>query len=218
MFKNVTCIYFDLDNTLIDRNAALMACLATFFEEHLPQIYFCNEQPEIEENDDWGYVDRSDFIAWFIQKYQPWGWEEESFWNYIQTNISSYVMPISIPLQKKLLSLQKKYRLGILTNGSISNQSRKIKQAQLDNIFSNQQIHISQQHHLEKPNPLLFERILDQENLRPEQLLYVGDDSINDILAPAELGICTCWVSHNREWKHEVEPDCIVEQVLDFPL
>ena len=218
MFDNVTCIYFDLDNTLIDRNAALMACLATFFEEYLPQIYFYNEQPEIEENDDWGYVDRSDFVAWFIQKYQPLGWEEESLWNYIKTNISSYVVPISLPLQQKLAHLQQHYRLGILTNGSISNQSRKIKQAQLNGIFSNQQIHISQQHQLAKPDPLLFQRILEQENLEPTQLLYVGDDPVNDIFAPAELGIATCWVSHNREWNQPLSPDCIIEQVIDLPL
>lgn len=218
MLDKVTCIYFDLDNTLIDRNTAFMACLATFFEEQLPQVYFYNEQPEIEENDDWGYVDRSDFVAWFIQKYQPWGWEEESLWNYIKTNISSYVLPVSAPLQQKLLQLQQDYCLGILTNGSISNQSRKIKQAQLDSIFSSQHIHISQQHHLKKPNPLLFERILEQEQLQPEQLLYVGDDPVNDVLAPAELGIVTCWVSHNREWNHDREPDIIVEQVLDLPL
>ncbi|MGH1335907.1 MAG: HAD family hydrolase [Aureispira sp.] len=218
MFDKVTCIYFDLDNTLIDRNAALMACLATFFEEHLPQVYFYNEQPEIEENDDWGYVDRNDFVAWLLQKYQPWGWEEESLWNYIKTNISSYVSPISLPLQQKLKHLQHHYQLGILTNGSISNQSRKIKQAQLEGIFSSQQIHISQQHQLAKPNPLLFQRILEQEQLQPEQLLYVGDDPINDIVAPAELGIATCWVSHNREWNQSITADHVIEQVLDLPL
>lgn len=218
MPEPIACIYFDLDNTLIDRNAALMGCLETFFEEYLPKVYFYNEQPEIEENDDWGYVDRSDFVAWFIQKYQPWGWEEESLWNYIQTNISSYVVPASTTLLQKLQQLQQNYRLGILTNGSISNQSRKIKQAQLDTIFSSRQIHISQQYQLEKPNPLLFERILKQEQLRPEQLLYVGDDPINDIVGPAQLGIATCWVSHNREWTQDIMPNYIVEQVLDLPL
>lgn len=218
MPEPIACIYFDLDNTLIDRNAALMGCLATFFEEYLPQVYFYNEQPEIEENDDWGYVDRSDFVAWLIQKYQPWGWEEESLWKYIQTNISTHVAPVSSPLLKKLQQLQQNYRLGILTNGSISNQSRKIKQAQLDTIFSSQQIHISQQYQLEKPNSLLFERILEQEQLRPEQLLYVGDDPINDIAGPAQLGIATCWISHNREWTQDLMPTYIVEQVLDLPL
>jgi putative hydrolase of the HAD superfamily len=218
MFELVTCIYFDLDNTLIDRNAALLACLETFFEEQLPQVYFYNEQAEIEEIDDWGYTDRSDFIAWFIQKYQPWGWEDENLWNYIQTNISSYVPPASDALRQKLHALKQQYTLGLLTNGSISNQSRKIKNAQLDAVFSSAHIHISQQHQLSKPDPRLFQRILEQEQLHPEQLLYVGDDPLNDVLAPAELGIRTCWVSHRREWNHERQPDCIVEQVLELPL
>ncbi len=218
MFEAVTCIYFDLDNTLINRNAAFMACLETFFEEYLPTSYFYNEQAEIEENDDWGYTNRSDFIAWFIQKYQPWGWEDDNLWNYLKANIGAYVPPIAEPLRQHLLALKARYTMGILTNGSIINQSRKIKRAQLDTLFSSDRIHISEQYQLAKPDPRIFQRILEEEGLQPEQLLYVGDDPVNDILAASALGIRTCWVGHHREWSSEILPDLEVERVLDLVL
>ena len=219
MHKTVTTIYFDLDNTLIDRNAAMEHCLRDFFEHYLPHVYFDNAQPEWEEHDDWGYADREDFVAWFIQYYQPAGWEEGSFWNYLQTHISQHVAPISSALRQQLTHWSQHYRLGILTNGSLVNQSRKIKQAGLDQLIAPEHIHISQQHQLAKPDLRLFERLLEQEALAPEQLLYVGDDPTNDILPAHQLGISTAWVSHHREWSHTlVAPDYIVEQVLNLPL
>lgn len=219
MVEHITTVYFDLDNTLIDRNAALEECLRDFFERYLPTVYFDNELPNIEEYDDWGYPDREDFVAWFIQHYQPAGWEERSFWRYLQNNIGRYVQPISKPLKKQLGHWSQCYTLGILTNGSIANQSRKIKQSGLDQLFAPERIHISQQYQLEKPNPRIFEHLLTQEQLEPRQLLYVGDDPTNDILPAHQLGIQTAWVSHRREWSHPaVTPDYTVERVLHLPL
>lgn len=219
MNETITTVYFDLDNTLIDRNAALEDCLRDFFEHYLPHIYFENEQPELEEQDDWGYTDRSDFATWFIQHYQPPGWEEGSFWTYLHTRISQYVRPTSEALKAQLQTWSQSYQLGILTNGSIANQSRKIQQAGLDRIFAPERIHISQQHQLKKPDTRLFERLLEVEGLQPHQLLYVGDNPRNDIVPAHHLGIHTAWVSHRREWSHpNVTPDYIIERVLHLPL
>jgi len=187
-----------------------------FFDENIPNYYFKNEEFEIEKIDQFGYTPREEFVEWFIQHYQPKGWDETSFWNYIHTNISDFVRPISETLKTFLLSLRKKYKIGILTNGSISNQSRKIQKAQLDAIFPAETIHISQQYHLSKPNPALFKLILEQWQLQPQQLLYVGDDPINDIKGAANVGIKTAWISHKREWIHKIKPDIILEKMLDL--
>ena len=36
MLEGIKAIYFDLDNTLIDRNAAHITCLEQFFHENIP--------------------------------------------------------------------------------------------------------------------------------------------------------------------------------------
>lgn len=216
MLDGISTIYFDLDNTLINRNAAFLACMQQFFDENMPNHYFKNEEFEIEKVDQFGYTPRQEFVEWFIQYYQPQSWDETSFWNYMHANISNFVRPISKELKTLLLSLKKQYKIGILTNGSISNQSRKIRKAQLDKIFTTETIHISQQYQLSKPAPQLFELILEQWQLKPQQLLYVGDDPINDIRGAAQVGIKTAWVSHKREWIHKIKPDIIIENILDL--
>ena len=165
MLDSITTIYFDLDNTLINRNAAFLTCMQEFFDENMPHHYFKNEEFEIEKVDQYGYTPREEFVEWFIQYYQPQGWNETSFWNYIHANISDFVLPIPTALRDLLVSLQKQYKIGLLTNGSISNQSRKIRKAQLDTIFPAETIHISQQYNLSKPDVQLFELILEQEQL-----------------------------------------------------
>lgn len=217
MFEGITSIYFDLDNTLINRDAAFLACIEQFFDKNLPSYLFSNEAFEIDKNDHSGYTPREEFIEWFIKYYQPPGWDETSFWNYLQTNISNFVVPISTSLKHKLLILQQNYQIGILTNGSISNQSRKIQQAQLQTIFQPETIHISQQYHLSKPNQRLFELVLEQWQLLPHQMLYIGDDPMNDIIGASKVGIKTCWISHQREWASTIQPDFIIENILHLP-
>lgn len=216
MLDGIKAIYFDLDNTLIDRNAAHTACIEQFFDEFLPNFYFDNEQFDIEEADNWGYTLRSEFCEWFFQRYMPSGWDEASFWNYLQTNISNFVPPISEKLNQQLLELKKHYRIGIITNGSISNQSRKIQKAKLDSIFESENIHISQQYQLAKPDKAFFDIIMEQWGLKPEEVLYLGDDPRNDIKGGAAAGIKTCWVSYRREWNRSLQPNYIIDNLSDF--
>ena len=46
MLDGISTIYFDLDNTLINRNAAFLTCLQEFFDENMPNHYFKNEEFE----------------------------------------------------------------------------------------------------------------------------------------------------------------------------
>ncbi|CAA6829807.1 MAG: Putative hydrolase of the HAD superfamily [uncultured Aureispira sp.] len=216
MLDGIQGVYFDLDNTLINRNAAFLSCIQAFFDENMPIHYFKNEVFEIEKVDQFGYTPRETFVEWFIQYYQPQGWDEASFWNYLHTNISTYIRPISSDLRSLLVNLQKQYKIGLLTNGSVSNQSRKIRQAQLETIFPIETIHISQQYHLSKPDRQLFELLLEQSQLQAAQLLYVGDDPINDIKGAAKVGIKTAWISYKRTWAHKIKPDLIFETILDL--
>jgi len=41
----------------------------------------------------------------------------------------------------------------------------------------------------EKPDPRIFRHALELTGLRPDQVLYVGDHEINDVWAPAQVGI-----------------------------
>lgn len=217
--KNIAAIYFDLDNTLIDRNKAMDSCMALFFEQYMPNYSYPKEQQKILQKDNWGYTSRADFCQWFIQVYPLLNCTENSFWQYLKTNISQCVPFIHNHIQELLIELHKKYQLGILTNGSIQNQTAKIKQVGLNNIFDKETIHISAQYGLSKPDSKLFQKIIDQVQLPPHQILYVGDDPQKDIWGASQVGMQTCWVSHGRVWKgRRCVPDGVINVLNDIEL
>ena len=50
-----------------------------------------------------------------------------------------------------------------------------------------------------KPSPLFFEKILAQNDLRPQEVLFVGDSITDDILGPKALNIKTVWVDRDNK-------------------
>ncbi len=203
-------LYFDLDNTLIDRNAAMSDCLRFFFEQYLHPLDYQIYQTELLAQDNWGYTSRTIFCQWFIgffhQKKLLLNWTADSFWLFLKENISHFVPPATADLIAILQQLQTHYQLGIVTNGSVANQSAKIRQAGFHKVFNSARIHISGAYGYAKPNPILWQTILDKDNLTASQLTYIGDDPNKDIACVRPLGVTTIWVSHYRPWQGNSEP------------
>lgn len=49
-----------------------------------------------------------------------------------------------------------------------------------------------------KPNRSFFEKILAENNLSPEDVLFIGDSVSDDVLGPMAVGIRTVWVDRNK--------------------
>jgi putative hydrolase of the HAD superfamily len=50
-----------------------------------------------------------------------------------------------------------------------------------------------------KPAPAFFEIVCQQTNCRPEEILFVGDDLINDIHGAKQAGMATAWIDRKAE-------------------
>ena len=87
-------------------------------------------------------------------------------------------------VQSMLTRLGKRYKLGILTDGRLDVQRRKIHALglcqQVDEILCSDEIG------LEKPNPLLFEWFEEHLRIKGEKLMYVGDNPAKDFLGAKE--------------------------------
>ena len=55
-----------------------------------------------------------------------------------------------------------------------------------------------------KPSADFFNKILEAERVKPDEVLFV-DDSKRNIEAAACLGINTLWVDADKDWLHELE-------------
>jgi putative hydrolase of the HAD superfamily len=67
-----------------------------------------------------------------------------------------------------------------------------IKESEIGPCVSD--IYLSKVIGLKKPNPKFFQYVLDDLKLKPQEVVYVGNDLINDVRTPQKLGIKTIFV------------------------
>lgn len=94
--------------------------------------------------------------------------------------------------RRALLSLARRYRLGIVTNGIDRVQRSRLRASGLEGHFG--VIVTSQSCGFAKPDPRIFGPALQTLGLGPRQVLYVGDDAYVDGAAAAAAGIPFIWI------------------------
>jgi putative hydrolase of the HAD superfamily len=212
-------IFFDLDNTLIDRNAAFRRYLTQWLRANaptLPESRYAHEIQQIMNKDNWGYYDRVDFCHWLKTAYGLHQRDEENILQEIVYHIPLQLRP-DPALLGTLVRLKEEYRIGIISNGSGTSQRAKMKQTDLDTIFLNDNVIIEGEIGFAKPHPVVFERAVWVSNLQPEEILFVGDDPINDIGGAAQAGMKTCWVSQGRTFpKLAIKPHFAVGHISEL--
>tara|TARA_B110000196_G_scaffold154265_1_gene132848 strand:- start:272 stop:685 length:414 start_codon:yes stop_codon:yes gene_type:complete len=120
-----------------------------------------------------------------------------------------------------LLNL-KNFKLGILTNGMILHQRRKMAKSGILNFFSkeNRKILTSSESIFGKPNNKPFEIILEKLNLTNKEVIMVGDTLESDILGANKMGITSVLLNRRKEnYKNNpIKPNYEInnlEQVLE---
>ncbi|WP_018883242.1 HAD family hydrolase [Paenibacillus massiliensis] len=94
------------------------------------------------------------------------------------------------------------FRLGLITNGSVAVQNRKLDQLQLRAYFET--VIVSQAVRLDKPDRRIFELALQRMKVSPQETWYVGDHPVNDVQGASRAGLRTVWLEGFEEWPDEV--------------
>lgn len=96
--------------------------------------------------------------------------------------------------------------LGIITNGPSKHQSNKIKKLALTTYISKDNIFISDDVGVAKPDSKIFHIVAKKVGYSPENILYVGDSWRNDVVGASNAGWQTLWFNHrNRQPETEHE-------------
>ncbi|MDI6732876.1 MAG: HAD-IA family hydrolase [Planctomycetota bacterium] len=91
---------------------------------------------------------------------------------------------------------------GVITDGLAIKQSEKLIRLKLYHLFTPRAIFISDEIGISKPNIKLYQRVCNELNLPPDEVMYVGDNSINDIDPAKTVGMIT--VLSRRVRKHHL--------------
>lgn len=108
---------------------------------------------------------------------------------------------------------------GVLTHGWTMKQAEKLVRLGLVPYLDPRAIFISDQVGVSKPNPKLWQIALDDLDLAPQEVMYVGDSPEADIAPPSSLGIVTVWSKRAARRKLEgtgIEPNHVVSGFDDL--
>ncbi len=67
-----------------------------------------------------------------------------------------------------------------------------------------------------KPSHKFYRTILNENKLKPDEVLFVGDSVTDDIIGPQKLGIKTCLIDRNNTDNKSTKPDIIVKNLLEI--
>ena len=185
-------IVFDIDNTLFNRSKPLRLALNSLIgQQYIPKAI------EIDAN---GHGDYLAFTK-YIQSHTKDTSDSETTFRFFQERLIANIAP-----NKELINLidrlSSKFKLGILSNGSLKAQHEKLDKLKIRNYFS--PCIISGELGIEKPNPLIFQKYEQLSDIPAAELLMVGDHHENDIVGAHTCGYQTAWLSRTREYNSSV--------------
>lgn len=202
-FSAIAFIYFDLDDTLIDHKKAQKRALVDVWSQHPvlqgiePEVFaaeFAASNYRLWEEYRNGNVSQHELRRLRFDEtfrrlgIRPPDWREidrfymdcySRYWDWIHN------------AREALIRISENYPVGIMTNGFIFVQKKKIEYFSL-NRYSRHLIISEEVGHL-KPDRRIFEFGAEKAGCRPEQLLYVGDSYSSDVAGGAHSGWNTAW-------------------------
>ncbi len=106
-------------------------------------------------------------------------------------------------VEEVLTDLSERYRLAALTNGNAE-----VERLSIAAHFSYAQN--AERLGLKKPDPLYYQSALDALEVRPEEVIHIGDHPRHDVAAARALGIHTIWIDFGAlPWPEDLPPAAV---------
>ncbi|GIP31955.1 haloacid dehalogenase [Paenibacillus sp. J2TS4] len=207
MHGQIRLILFDLDDTLLHFDDYWEASSKEAFrhhpltcEEDPDQLFACfRQKSEVYERQ---YYHQQISIQQFrekrfIETLAEFGKQADELsakaFEKIYQQQSKAFMKADERLIELLSTLQARYLLGIVTNGTASWQQDKLQALGVNRFFPAESVFISEQVGCEKPSPEIYYRPLRHFRVEPNEALFVGDSWKNDVEGPMRIGMKSIW-------------------------
>ena len=219
IFGSVKAVFFDLDNTLISRDASFREILPLWFAQFVPDMPETDYGVQITQimlRDQNGFANRDEFGSWVKRQYSL---------NTISAKqvISDFAAAIAGNIKRNeemidfVLSLRDRYTLGVISNGSGRTQRLKLANAGLEDAFDADKIYIEGETGIAKPDLAMFLLPCQQHHISPGEMLFIGDHPIDDIGGASHAGMKTCWIRRGKSlWDLTCSPDVTITSMEEL--
>jgi putative hydrolase of the HAD superfamily len=215
----IRALFFDLDNTLLDRQAAHRRWAEYFVASIYPDVAHDQQSAWVDELDDqdkFGYISRETYADWAINRFPECGFDRQTFLKEYRRDLIPFYR-IDTTVLEMLTCLGEQFSMAIVSNGSAYSQRGKLRHTRLNKLFEH--VVLSGEIGISKPRSEPFLRGLELLSVEPQEAMYIGDDPVNDILGACRAGLKTCWVKQGRSFPESVDatPDFVIESIVDLP-
>ena len=210
-------VLFDLDNTLIDRDAGFHKFCSMLFRSSSAINNSSSESEMLAfmvDVDKAGMGDRHRMFEKVISKWPGCFENADTAVGFYMNNYPGLLI-ISAETKSMLKDLYSHgISYGIVTNGGSEMQWAKIHGSGLRPLT--EKILVSGDVGIEKPAPAIFRMAMDMIGADKDKTLFVGDNPDTDISGAYAYGLKTAWISLDREWERsEYRPDYVISHVSE---
>lgn len=216
----ISAVIFDLDNTLMDRDHTFRA-----FSQRLVQDYLSHVDAE-KARDIIGYMRIADAdgyrskIGFFKELVELLPWSEkpdvDGLFAYYKKHYMNEARLMNHAIEAIQACKAQGYKLGILTNGLHEIQYGKVEHLGLESHFD--AILTSGEAGIQKPDPKIYEMILEKLGTTGAETVFVGDHPTNDIWGASQSGMRGIFLKRSFEWDRQlgVEPWYMIDELNEL--
>jgi FMN phosphatase YigB (HAD superfamily) len=210
-------VLFDLDDTLVDRRAALERYLSGLRRRHPLALAEADALEELRRLDDGGRAERDVFCTAAAARFPALGLSPTELWQDFAAGLLGAVEPRAASFVELLRRVATRWPVAVISNGGSARQRAKLARAGLADVIP--RLFVSEELGAAKPAPEIFRHALEALELDATRTLFVGDDPERDIAGAHAVGLPTCWIAHGRTYPtHLPLPSLTVACVEDLLL
>jgi putative hydrolase of the HAD superfamily len=200
-------VLFDLDETLVDRQAAIRAFLPDQymrFAERLPGLSAARYTAAFLALEEGGMVDKSRLYPRLADELGLMAGSAELLLADFRATYPGFAA-LSAGALETLAALRRRgLGLGIVSNGQTVVQSAKIAATGL--LAAVDKVVISESVGLRKPDRLIFELAARRLDTEPGRCLFVGDNPEADVKGAEDAGMCGVFYGEAASWPEALPP------------
>ena len=214
----VKSVIFDLDGTLLDRDASVQQFISVQYDRltnELSHISKNDYMTRFIELDCHGHVWKDKVYQALVTEFVIEGISWQALLEDYEIRFQFHCVPFKFLIEMLDELKQQGYLLGIITNGRGQFQARAIEGLGIREYFD--AILISEVEQIRKPQIEIFERAMNRLGVLASDSVFVGDHPEADIAGARGAMMKTIW-KRNSYWAEAKEADAIIDKLSEIPL
>lgn len=204
--KHIKAIIFDLEGTLLDRKKSRDKFIEEQYErfhDYLVRVQASDYRNKFIELDDDEDHDKPDVYKEIIKQFNVDRLSWKDLFHDFEMHFYRYVFPF-YDTPYTLQKLKKAgYKTGIIANGKSSIKHYRVYALGIEDYVNH--LSTSEAVGFRKPHPRIYEDIIEKLNVDPSEVVYVGDDALNDVAPARAMGMVSVWYRH-KQGESDLEP------------